>query len=868
MSTPPRPSASSPPAAAGLLLGLGGVALAAFAGGATVPEARPAAEAAAAAPAARPIPRPPPTEYGEGFADSRARKKARKEWIAARHRAAPGTDWKEVERRNGRDLMAQRRPGGPPPEPPPGLWVERGSDNQAGRMHAGRTSLDGNTLFAGSDRGGVWAGAPDGTGWAPIGDDVYGGAHFLWPRDPGTAGPDRLTAATAWTGVHTSADLGATWATPAGLPPIWMVRQVMGSSADLSVLYLLSTDYWTWHLSRSVDGGASYTVLRTWEGAGAAAEGDLWAPRDGTDALYFAHDGVLERSLDRGDTWEVLGSLAAPGQNLRLAGSEAGAPDLYALASGGGLSDCVLWRSTDGGAAWEEQGALPDCWNVVAASIVDPRVVAYGGVELHVSRDAGESFAVVNGWGDYYGDPANKLHADMMALVVEPVAGRAGERWFIGTDGGLYQSDDRLGTVRNLSLQGLRVSQYYDTLTSAADPSHVAAGSQDQGFQVTQGVAQAGEAYAFNQILSGDYGHLSSTDGTHAIVYAPYPGFLLVSIGEDEPALAYVDFPGGQNRLWLPPVVADPRDPEAVFLVGDPLMRATRSSDWEWSWERWSEPVFGSDGYETLSALGFSPADPARAIAVTSYGRAFTSADGARTWTPVATGLPGGQYFYGTALAFDPLSPDTVYLGGAGYEGPAVYRSTDGGASWEPWGDGLPPTLVYALTVARDGSGRVFAGTETGAWASPAGEQADWADVLGGEAPITTYWSVEALAHENTLRFGTYGRGIWDLRLDTPACYPAVDADADGVPCTTDCADDDPARAPGLPDIAGDGIDQDCDGEDTPASGGDGSADGGGGPAGDEKPTGCGCATPPRAPGAAVALGMGALVLVLRRRRR
>ena len=61
--------------------------------------------------------------------------------------------------------------------------------------------------------------------------------------------------------------------------------------------------------------------------------------------------------------------------------------------------------------------------------------------------------------------------------------GPIGETWYISTDGGLYHSQDTLHTVLNLSLQGLRVSQYYSTLTSAADPDHVAAGSQDQGYQ-------------------------------------------------------------------------------------------------------------------------------------------------------------------------------------------------------------------------------------------------------------------------------------------------------------------------------------------------------------------------------------------------
>ena len=45
-------------------------------------------------------------------------------------------------------------------------------------------------------------------------------------------------------------------------------------------------------------------------------------------------------------------------------------------------------------------------------------------------------------------------------------------------------------------------------------------------------------------------------------------------------------------------------------------------------------------------------------------------------------------------------------------------------------------------------------------------DDAAWTDITGNVAPVTTYWSVEALHHEPTVRFGTYGRGIWDF---TPA---------------------------------------------------------------------------------------------------
>jgi len=107
---------------------------------------------------------------------------------------------------------------------------------------------------------------------------------------------------------------------------------------------------------------------------------------------------------------------------------------------------------------------------------------------------------------------------------------------------------------------------------------------------------------------------------------------------------------------------------------------------------------------------------------------------------------------------------DTVWVGGSGYGGPAVYQSTDGGVSFQPHGQGLPPTLVYCLGEAPDGSGTLVCGTETSVYRRIPVEP-EWVDVTGNEAPVTTYWCVEALPHENVMRFGTYGRGIWDYRI-------------------------------------------------------------------------------------------------------
>jgi len=813
----------------------------------------------------RPPPMPVPIEHQLRSDSEFSQKARRKAWFRDLHKTPEGVDWKAIERENGLQQIEKRNQLARYPVPPDldGLWVERGSDNQAGRSHTADRTSDG-MLYVGSALGGVWRGTVDGEDWTPIGDDLYGGAHQLVVTDSDAMGePPIVLAAATWGRVHYSDNDGETWEEPRGLPSLWQSGRLT-QSIDGTIWYI-TNDYYTRTLSRSEDGGQTFTQMRDLGNFDA----DVWVPRvesgDGAaaDTLYVAVDGQLERSTDRGESWTVVSSIDAGAAGMRLAGSEAGAPTFYAAISNG--SRWRLHRSDDAGETWIDLREMNDYWGALAASIIDTDIFAWGGVEVHRTTDGGESFALVNSWGDYYSAPSRFLHADIMGMNVF-ADDSGGETWMVHTDGGTYDSTDSLDTVDNLSLDGLRISQYYDVLTSSADPTHIAAGAQDQGYQVTQGMEQDDDILQFAQVISGDYGHLSSSDGSHAIVYATYPGYLMIHIGEDDVRIGWGDLPSWGTRGWLPMVTADPDDAEVAYLIGDTLARYTRAEDSDyWDAEPFSDQRFGDDGYEHLSVMVFAPTDSDRVYGATNAGRFFVSDDHAETWTESPAMGPESHYYYGTAIAVSPSDRDIAYAGGNGYSTPAVYRTRDGGQTWEPWSEGLPETMVYGLTITRDGEERVFAATETSAYARGPEDDA-WVDITGTDAPVTLYWSVETLAHENTVRFGTYGRGIWDFQMTSPACYPAIDHDEDGADCNVDCDDTDPTRVPGSEEVCGDGVDQDCDGADlacadTGTPGSDlGGGDGGDGAHGDDTDKkGCGCSAGVSTTG----LGWGLLALGL-----
>jgi MYXO-CTERM domain-containing protein len=761
-------------------------------------------------------PMPPPTEHWLDEDAEKAENKARrKAWHKRMHRAPPGVDWKAIELGNGRRQLDKRNAlKEAPPAPPPGeheivpAWQERGSDNQAGRMMCARHGTDPDVLYGGSAKGGIWKGSREGTDWIPIGDNLYGGAHDIEVVSGESDGDPDIVIATAGGWIHRSNDDGATWEIPAGLGSTWATLRTLTLSDGSELIFLLLGADDGYQLFRSDDGGESFESIYD---LGDLA-GDVWAPRDGGSELYLYDGSSVLVSEDYGDSWTERGSAPIPAESGQLVGSEAGAPVLWLA-----LDSRTLWRSEDAGESWSFITDLSDYWASLNASVTDPDVFAWGGVEVHRTDDAGENFEVVNYWWDYYDDPANLLHADIMGIDVIVDEG-GDEIWYIDTDGGLYRSLDRLETVENLSLRGLRVSQYYSTHTSATNPAAVLGGTQDQGYQITAGIQQDGDGvWEFDQIISGDYGHLTSSDGTHDYVFSVYPGFILVQMGEINPSLAYLDFPADDSYVpWLPPIVADPDDKNAFFFPATRLYRYDYNAGLgTWQYALHSEHNFEVSSGEYISSIRFSPLDSRRVYAATSTGRFWTSDDHGITWTQSQNMVADDNWYYGQTIAPSRTDIDTVTIGGSGYGVPAVYRSTNGGLSFSPLDEGLPDTLVYGLVEARDGSGRLFAGTETAAYLFDP-ETELWSDITSNDAPVTTYWTVEALWAENTIRFGTYGRGIWDYQLDPDhlGCYPVQDWDMDGYDCESDCDDHQSDISPDGEEICGNGIDEDCDGLD------------------------------------------------------
>jgi hypothetical protein len=314
-------------------------------------------------------------------------------------------------------------------------------------------------------------------------------------------------------------------------------------------------------------------------------------------------------------------------------------------------------------------------------------------------------------------------------------------------------------------MSGLGVSQYYSSYSQRFSPYAIFAGSQDQGLQKSIPDNQnMGGVQNFEQIISGDYGHLVSGDNGVSI-WTNYPGFTIYypDIANSNASVS-LDFPGS-GYLWIAPLMEHPHSSEKVILGGGGINGGNHLVELTISGNQivYDEQEYSFSG--TVSAMGYSPIDPSYRYVLTQNGKFYYSSDGGDNWTITSsfTG-PESHYFYGSTIWASQQELGKVFIGGSGYSNAPVYVSENHGQTFAEMDNGLPNTLVFQLAGTLDDN-LLFAATEIGPYGYSRHED-EWFLLSGLSAPDQTYWTVDYIPEINTTRFGTYGRGIWDFVLD------------------------------------------------------------------------------------------------------
>ncbi|MBW4720696.1 WD40/YVTN/BNR-like repeat-containing protein [Saccharothrix obliqua] len=170
-----------------------------------------------------------------------------------------------------------------------------------------------------------------------------------------------------------------------------------------------------------------------------------------------------------------------------------------------------------------------------------------------------------------------------------------------------------------------------------------------------------------------------------------------------------IDFPADAalERVWQLTTTADPDvvyagvQPSALFRSDD---GGRKFSLVEGLWEHPHRPEWGAGyGGQAVHTVLPHPRDERRVTVAMSTGGVYRTFDGGTSWEPANRGvqayfLPDPYPEFGQCvhkIARHPAEPDRMYL--QNHHG--VYRSTDGGDTWHSIADGLPSDFGFAVVV-------------------------------------------------------------------------------------------------------------------------------------------------------------------------
>lgn len=735
-------------------------------------------------------PMPQPTEVLSSMEDVE-KGPDRRRWIEQMHASAPEDDWRSIElstalrkhalrshertflnKRSAEELFADGAVVG--------TWVEKGSTDQAGSVLAVDYDPTTDRLYTVSAGGSIWRRSRTINDWTLLNDDLEFDNKVLHVL-PMASGQPTLIAAIQGI-IYTSSDEGVTWTVASGLVGDSQAQIAATATIkrpdDMTSLIIIQKasrfgDYVLYHSS---DGGRSFEVVQTLGGSD-NRNYDLEHVRS-TGQVYLIEQLDADRSrISRWDEASTALDVVTPDSPIG-AGSNGRINLQAAMISDTTLrlfvyrNDNIVYYSDDLGVSWSTKGGSysASAWEVgLFVSEASPHLMISGEVEAHISGDTGQVWGTINRWYDYYDDVEGSLHADIMWM--EEFDTPAGDPFIIiNNHGGMYITYNNAVTVENLSLTGLHVCQYYDVETSPRDEDFVVAGSQDQGLQ--RGFFFEDGVEYMEQVISGDYGHITwERNGQR--MWAIYP-FGLVHYYNDAQfggVAAGYEVQSEDEGVWITPMVHDPDDRASIVYVaggsatggaGKYLIKLEqRNGNIVAENMPFDFAISGGD----ITAIEIDPGNEAIWYVATSTGKLYKSTDRGYNYSEIGSSIPNGHYLYGADIVVSKLDPKTIIICGSGYSTPGVRISKDGGDSFRSLINGLPRTMVHELAYNSDET-ILYAATEAGPYAYVF-DDGKWYDLTGINVPAQRYWSVDYLPDSEVVRYGTYGRGIFDLRLET-----------------------------------------------------------------------------------------------------
>jgi len=637
----------------------------------------------------------------------------------------------------------------------------------------------------------------------------------------GTGEPDIRSQHSYGIGLFKSTDAGKTWHF-IGLAETRQIGRIIVDPADPNRVYVAALGHVykgnpERGVYRTTDGGARWKKI-LWsakdpENVGAVdlaldaqhprtIYASLWATRRPPWAVYAPSNmpgGGLYKSTDGGDTWHQLGG-GLPADDfvgkIGIAVAPSNSNRLYAVVDdlgtaiarpirGGASNDANapkpsggIYRSDDGGATWALVNSEQRLWGrgwyfgQIAVDPVNPDRAYDINTSTYMTLDAGKTWVPVKGapGGD-----------DYHQLWIDP---RDGNRMALSSDQGTVVSVD--GAKSWSTWYNQPTAEIYHIAASKGYPYRLYGAQQDSG-------AVSVATWSPMGVLSfRNWEPICEAGESSTVVPDPLDANLLYGNGDQRCNMAdNVSAPAGgelpaadpqdaNRRTWTLPQVFSVTD-EALYYANQFVFR---SRDRGKTWTKISpdlsrlnpevpstlDPVTARDIDEPMTdrfgvvyTIGPSPLDAKTVWVGTDDGLIHVTRDDGTTWnnvTPPAmtawskvSQVEAGHFEVETAYA----SVDRHRLAD---DHPYIYRTHDGGKSWQNIIAGIPDgAFVNSVKEDLRQKGLLYAATELRVYVSF--DDGDHWQPLELNMPVTSVRDI--VVHDDDLAVATHGRGFWIL---------------------------------------------------------------------------------------------------------
>lgn len=637
----------------------------------------------------------------------------------------------------------------------PDVWQNQGGWNPGiGRVNfiyeePGNQS----TIYVGTPAGGLWRTENTGDTWTPLTDDLPSMGVSGVAIDPNNtdviyiATGDRDANDYNGVGVLKSTDYGVTWQTT-GIA--WDISNGIKSNW----LIMHPTDAQTLYLAtndglyKTTDGADSWQLILN----GNIREVDLHPTNPET---VYAVSNKFYRSEDGGLTFDqVTTGLPSSSEvnRLSLAVSPASPDRVYLLAGSQSSSGYYgTYRSTNAGVTFNEQSTWP---NILGYSDDGGSDGGQSWYDLALAADPNTIGRIITGG-------INVWKSDNSGFEFSPLTSWAYPPTYGYTHADIHflrYYGDRLYCGSD---GGIFIS--YNNGGSWTDLSEGLTITQlyrmDFSDQQPNSILVGTQDNGTNMLQSGTFYHLLGGDGNGAevnennpdIMYGSYPYGSITASTNGGDSFFGITNDQIEDGLWVTPFVLDPNDQDVLVVGLQNMYRYTFNDGWE------NIGDFSGGGFRTVAV---APSN-SNYIYGTKGNDIFRTTNGGNSWDVLYDNVPDYNI---TEIVVDPTDPNHIILTLSGYsDGEKVFESFDAGDTFSNISNNLPNIPANCLVLGGGADNGIYVGTDAGIYYTN-DNLANWVDFMDG-LPKTSVRQLKISESLAKLRAGTYGRGIWESNL-------------------------------------------------------------------------------------------------------